>query len=172
MARPGPPPKPTRLKALAGNPGRRRLNKREPKPAVKTPICPTWLSREAQKVWRATVPHLKEMGVLARVDRDALAAYSQVYARWKAAEQFLDRHGPVYPLKDERGNIKCMMAFPQIAIARSLLQMLRGYQQEFGLTPSARSRLEVEPPQEMTPFDEFLARGRQIAGRRVRRGAG
>jgi len=172
MARPGPPPKPTRLKVLAGNPGRRRLNKREPKPSAKAPVCPTWLSPEAQKVWRSTVPLLKDMGVLARVDRDALTAYCQVFARWKAAEEFLDRHGPVYPLKDERGNIKCMMPFPQVAIARSLLQMLRGYQQEFGLTPSARSRLEVEPPREPNAFDEFLERGRQIAGRRARRGAG
>ena len=158
MARPGPPPKPTRLKMIAGNPGRRPLNRREPTPAVRAPIRPAWLSREASKVWRATVPLLMAMGILARVDRDALTAYSQTFARWKAAEEFLDRHGSVYPLKDDRGNIKCMMPFPQVAIARSLLQALRGYQQEFGLTPSARTRLEVEPTRriEDDPFQQYL----------------
>ena len=171
MARPGPPPKPTRLKAIAGNPGRRPLNRREPRPAVKAPICPTWLSSEARKVWRATIPLLKDMGVLARVDRDALTAYCQTFARWKAAEEFLDRHGPVFPLKDEKGNIRCMMPFPQVAIARSLLQMLRGYQQEFGLTPSARSRLEVEPPREPNAFDEFMEQARQMGIARARRAA-
>ena len=75
------------------------------------------------------------------VDRDALAAYCQVYARWKEAEEYLARHGEVYPLRDDRGKIRYMQQFPQVAIARQLLQTLRAYQQEFGLTPSARSQV-------------------------------
>ena len=160
MGRRGPPPKPTRLKVLAGNPGRRKLNKREPKPAVDTPVCPQWLSARAKGVWRYTVPLLRNMGVLARADRDALAAYSQIYARWREAEEFLQQRGAVYAIKDERGNITCMMPFPQVAIARNLLQIVRGYHQEFGLTPSARTRLEVEPTRriENDPFQQYLNR--------------
>jgi P27 family predicted phage terminase small subunit len=83
------------------------------------------------------------MGILAKIDRDALTAYCQIYARWKAAEQFLEKHGEVYPIRDEHGNVRCMQQLPQVAIARNLLQVLQRYQQEFGMTPSARTRVQV-----------------------------
>ena len=36
-------PKPTAVKALEGNPGKRSLNTGEPKPEKKAPRCPAWL---------------------------------------------------------------------------------------------------------------------------------
>jgi P27 family predicted phage terminase small subunit len=103
------------------------------------------LSAEAKRAWRETVPVLKRMRILTRIDRDALAAYCQTYARWKAAELFLDQHGEVYPIRDDTGKIRYMQPFPQVAIARSHLQVLRSYQQEFGMTPSARTRVREIP---------------------------
>ncbi len=152
MGRRGPPPIPTKMKVLAGNPGKRRLNKKEPKPPKNTPRCPAWLSSDAKAAWRRLVPQLERMGVLTVVDRDALVAYVQTYARWKRAEEWLDKHGEVYPLRDEQGRVRCMQQFPQVAIARNLAQLLKSYQQEFGLTPSARTRIEVNPsvPEEST----------------------
>jgi len=91
------------------------------------------------------VPVLKEMRILTRVDRDALTAYCETFARWKAAQQFLDQHGEVYPIRDETGKIRYMQPFPQVFIARSHLQTLRSYQQEFGMTPSARTRVHEIP---------------------------
>ena len=81
------------------------------------------------------------MRLLTHVDQDALAAYCQIYARWKAAEEFIQQHGEVYPVRDDQGNVRRMKVYPQVAIASSLLQMLRSYQQEFGMTPSARTRV-------------------------------
>ncbi len=146
MGRRGPPPKPTRMKVLAGNPGKRPLSGREPQPPKDAPRCPAWLSPEAKREWRRMAPKLERMGVLTSIDVDAFAAYCQVYSRWKAAEEFIAKHGDVYPLRDENGRVRYMQQFPQVAIAKSLLQTLRGYQQEFGLTPAARTRIEVSPP--------------------------
>jgi P27 family predicted phage terminase small subunit len=154
MARRGPPPQPTALRLLRGNPGKRRINGREPRPPVTTPSCPRWLNPEAKRIWRETVPALKAMRILTRIDRDALAAYCQTFARWKAAEQFLDQHGEVYPIRDETGKIRCMQPFPQVAIARSSLQTLRSYQQEFGMTPSARTRVHEIPYFMQHPEDD------------------
>ena len=83
------------------------------------------------------------MKVLTVADGDALAAYCQIYARWQQAEEFIAKHGVAYPIRDDKGQIRFMQPFPQVAIARSLLQLLKTYQQEFGLTPSARTRIEV-----------------------------
>ncbi len=151
MGRRGPPPQPSRLRLLKGNPGKRSLNAREPELPCKTPSCPRWLGPEARKVWRRTVSLLRVARILTQVDADALTAYCQVFARWQKLESFLDQHGEVFPIRDERGNLRYMQQFPQVAIARNLLQILRSYQQEFGMTPSARTRVHVIPALDPDP---------------------
>lgn len=49
MAQRGRKPIPTAIKELEGNPGKRALNKKEPKPKRKAPKCPMWLDIEAKK---------------------------------------------------------------------------------------------------------------------------
>ncbi len=83
------------------------------------------------------------MRVLTTVDCDALVSYCQTYARWRAAEEFLAKHGDVYPLRDESGRVRYMQQFPQVAIARNLLTLLKAFYQEFGMTPASRTRIEV-----------------------------
>lgn len=143
MGRRGPPPKPTALRLLEGDVSHRPSNSLEPKPALVMPRCPQWLSPEAKKGWRRLAPQLHRLRVLTEVDGDALAAYCQTYSRWKDAEQFIAKHGAVYPLRDDSGRIKCMQQVPQVSIARTLLLVLRAYQQEFGLTPASRSRVSM-----------------------------
>src|SRR4051794_12760174 len=89
---------------------------------------------------------LDGMGVLSRVDRDALTLYCRLWSRWRKAEAFLESKGEVYTIKDEQGRVKCVMPFPQVSIANKLVQQLIRLEQEFGMTPSARSRIQVERP--------------------------
>ena len=49
MATRGRKPKPTALKVLEGNPGKRPLNDREPVPPRAALKCPAWLLPEAKK---------------------------------------------------------------------------------------------------------------------------
>ena len=49
MAQRGRKPKPTAVKVLEGNPGKRSLNTGEPKPDKKAPRCPAWLEDEAKE---------------------------------------------------------------------------------------------------------------------------
>ena len=44
-------PKPTALKKLEGNPGKRELNTKEPVPEKGMPDCPKWLLSEAKVEW-------------------------------------------------------------------------------------------------------------------------
>jgi phage terminase small subunit len=56
-------PKPTRLKLVAGNPGKRPLKPREPKPEVKVPICPAHLCPAAKAVWKRLTRELFVLGL-------------------------------------------------------------------------------------------------------------
>ena len=60
MAQKGRKPKPTAMKKLEGNPGKRPLNLFEPTPEEKMPHCPDWLEEEAKAEWeRLAVPMFK-----------------------------------------------------------------------------------------------------------------
>ena len=57
-------PKPTAVKKLEGNPGKRKLNTKEPVPAKGMPACPDWLMPEAKKEWEREFDTLKSQKVL------------------------------------------------------------------------------------------------------------
>ena len=138
MAQRGRKPKPTALKVLEGNPGKRPLNGNEPKPEKTAPKCPSWLEHEAKKEWRRMTKTLEAIGVLTQVDATAFAGYCQAYARWKEAEEFLSKHGTIF--KTPSGYIQQV---PQVSIAQTYLKIMKDFCSEFGLTPAARSRISV-----------------------------
>jgi P27 family predicted phage terminase small subunit len=138
MAQRGRKPKPTAMKVLEGNPGKRPLNENEPKPEKKAPKCPAWLEPEAKKEWKRMTKTLEAIGVLTQVDATAFAGYCQAYARWKEAEEFLSKHGTIF--KTPSGYIQQV---PQVSIAQTYLKIMKDFCSEFGLTPAARSRISV-----------------------------
>ena len=76
----GPPPQPTSLRVLYGNPGKRPINGREPQPRTKRPQCPDYLDDAARQEWRRLVPILSRMRVLTEADGIALGSLCQQYA--------------------------------------------------------------------------------------------
>ncbi|MBR1437731.1 MAG: phage terminase small subunit P27 family [Synergistaceae bacterium] len=129
-------PKPTAVKILEGNPGKRKLNEHEPQPQRKAPPCPKWLEPEAKKEWRRLAKTLEAMGVLTEADMAAFAGYCQAYARWKEAEERITDRGLV---------IRTPSGYPQqvpyISIAQQYLKLMQQFAEQFGLTPAARSRI-------------------------------
>ncbi|MFN0132229.1 MAG: phage terminase small subunit P27 family [Phycisphaerales bacterium] len=107
------------------------------------PLCPPWLDAEAREVWERTAPHVGRMGRLTRADANVLARYCTTFVRWRKAEAFIAKHGEVYPVKSASGTIKCVFAWPQVAIAQKLSATLTRLERELGLTPAARESMEV-----------------------------
>ena len=136
MATRGRKPKPTALKILEGNPGKRPLNENEPVPPKGSVKCPPWLEPEAKKEWKRLAPSLEAMGVLTQVDLTAFAGYCQAYARWREAEEFLSQHGSIF--KTPSGYVQQV---PQVSIAQQNLKIMQSFCAEFGLTPATRARI-------------------------------
>jgi P27 family predicted phage terminase small subunit len=116
-------------------------NPREPTPPPGRPRCPRWLAPEAKRAWKRLVPQLDAMGVLTRLDANALARYCQLWARWRTADEFVQTQGEVYLDKDDAGRVKGVRSYPQARIATQLAEQLLRIEQQFGMTPSARARL-------------------------------
>lgn len=145
-------PKPTALKRLRGNPGKRPLPAHEPDlPVIADASTPRELARDAQAIeeWRRLAPMLQAAKVLTDGDRASLIALCQVWSRYlTATAQLLDadlvvksRHGHRQPN-------------PYIGVAnRALAQCLKLWA-ELGLTPASRSRVQATATARGA-FDDF-----------------
>ena len=139
MASRGRTPKPTAIKQLEGNPGKRQLNTYEPKPNQKVPTCPKWLDDEAKKEWKRLAKQMEQLGILTEVDMAAFAGYCQSYARWKEAEEFISKHGAI--VKTPSGY---WQQVPQVSIAQQYMKQMTKFCEQFGLTPASRSRIVTD----------------------------
>src|SRR3954447_4830052 len=141
-------PKPTRLKVLMGNPGKRPLNANEPKPEVAIPDCPVELGEVARREWERMAPQLAALRILTHLDRAALAAYCGAYAMWAEATEAIQKYGTMvksptgYPVQS-----------PYVSIANRQAEIMMRIASEFGFTPASRSRISTPQQPELGLFD-------------------
>ncbi len=148
-------PKPTKLKLLTGH-GHHPLNKKEPIPEEGHLYCPQHLSKEARKEWRRIVPILYQMQIARKPDQAAIAAYCQTYGRWVQVERKLKQLGEDgLILTTIKGNF---LQSPLVSIANRSMELMLKFMIEFGLTPSSRSRIVSNKPDEGDEMKEFMNR--------------
>ncbi len=140
-------PQPTALKALRGNPGKRRLPDEVQPPKVAVEM-PAGLTPDMQEVWAWIAPGLIHMGTLTVVDVPAFLELCalQVTSRKAQAEKARDGFSiflqttMVDSAGNEHQNVKI---HPAIKLEGETANKLRPYYDYFGMTPSGRARLTV-----------------------------
>ena len=141
-------PKPTKLKVIEGNPGKRKI-KEGPDMSSGLPSPPSHLDKYAKQEWKRLAFGLHAIGILYEVDSAVFAAYCQAYSRWRTAEEGIkkasDIEGAVF------GALVCLttkgtlMKHPLVDISEKAAAAMVKYALEFGLSPSARARLAIDP---------------------------
>ena len=140
-------PKPLRLRVLEGNRSRRKIPE-DILPPADLPIPPPHLDAGALEEWTRLADGLNAMGILAGVDQAAFAAYCTYYSRHKSAEEELQK------LRDNGGELSALVLNtvsgnyiqqPLIGISNAAAANMLRAAVEFGLTPSARARLAMDP---------------------------
>lgn len=159
---PGRPPKPTPIKLLEGNPGKRPLNENEPAPEVGTPKRPAWLSAPARRHWRQAVETLSGMGVLTVADGTAVALMSNALAEYLDASKEVEDRGLTFidTRMDRDGNVvsEVIKANPAVAIRADAWRRVNLMLQQFGLTAASRAKVKVQKPKEENAFEALLRR--------------
>jgi P27 family predicted phage terminase small subunit len=143
-------PKPTRLKVLTGNPGKRPLDDGEPRPEVAIPDCPGELGETARREWNRLVGELAALKLLTNFDRAALAAYCGAYALWAEATEAIQKYGVM--IKSPSGY---PVQSPYVSVANRQAEIMMRIASEFGFTPASRSRISTHPQTEPTLFDRL-----------------
>lgn len=147
-------PKPTKLKIVQGNPGKRALNQDEPQPERAIPKAPAHIPARAKKVWKAVATELDAMGVLTVADVLALELLVCSYDEYRRMRDVAETEGATYLTGGESGLMH--RARPEIAIGADAFRRCKSMLVEFGLTPSSRSRIKVQGEGEVDPFEELL----------------
>lgn len=158
-------PKPTKLKELAGNPGKRALNKSEPKYSAPDDLrVPRGrLSAEGQRLWKILAPQLAQAGVITQADLPALEMLCNHYAVARMALEMINAPSRlVVDAVDADGNVVPGLAVvmengilgttkdgtikkhPAVSVFMENSRAFRMYLAEFGLTPSSRTKITTQ----------------------------
>jgi P27 family predicted phage terminase small subunit len=140
-------PTPTATKLLRGNPGRRPLNSSEPDVQLVgiLPRPPKDLGRIGAAKWRSKGRELKAAGLLTVLDLDALKRFCRWYEISVKASNKMDL--------DQLGGVQSTNLLNTYSMASKAMRQL---EQEFGMTPAARSRVKVVNPKQEDLFGKFL----------------
>lgn len=154
-------PKPTKLKIIEGNLGRRPLNDAEPEPSTEGVRMPAELSAGAKAEWERIAPELQAIGILSVADLALFRIYCESVAEFDEAQAFIRDNGRTYVLRDKDGAVRFVQQFPQVAIARNAAERVRKIAIEFGMSPASRSKVKAAPkPKKPSAADRFRDKGR------------
>lgn len=147
-------PKPTAKKALAGNPGKRALNKAEPDFTQITHVDPPeWMEPLAVTMWETVLPELLAQHIVCVTDLHNVEAFCTAYANWRSAQRLVVEHGPIMtsamgsPIKN-----------PALTAAKEAMSQMVTFGALLGLDPSSRSRLiGGKKTRTNNPFADLIA---------------
>jgi len=149
-------PKPDALKALDGNPGKRPFVDPATLAFSAAPPLkrPRHITGRARTEWERIVTELERLGLAGSTWQASLEAYCTAYALWRTAkDQLLKKDMPLlittksgYPVQN-----------PLIGIVATAAAQMRAWLIEFGLTPTARTRVGPVVQPQGDALDDFMA---------------
>jgi len=114
------------------------------------------LSSDGQVAWGRLTVLLDRMGVLTEADGFALERLCDCYSEILALREVIDEQGRTYETTSTQGEL-VLKANPAVAMLADVDRRFKSYLVEFGLTPAARSKVQVkddEPKEDQ--FAEFF----------------
>lgn len=136
---------------LRGNPGH-RPPRTPPATKAKAPLRPPNFSARASREWTWLVAQLRSMGLLAQCDRAVMVAYCSAAAEFWEADAQVQQDGMTF--RTEKGYVG---QHPAVSIRCKARKDSMRFAAEMGLTPSARTKIEVDRGKAGDKLDEFLA---------------
>lgn len=155
----GRPRKPTAIKRLEGNPGKRPLNDLEPQyPGA--PEMPNWLPKEAKAEWEKITKELSLTGLVQKVDKAMLTGYVVAWANFEEAEKIMKKKGRTFEIPKFNKEGELISTYyqirPEVTISNNAMTQIIKFCQEFGLSPSSRTRLTVNKAKQKDEMEDLL----------------
>ena len=136
---------PTEIKKARGTLGKSREleNPMSVKKVDGLPVAPKWLSEIGKEQFDIVVNQLSVLGMLYEVDLKLIEAYSNSMALHIESEQELRKVGRIQIYRNDDGDIKHAQITPLQTISKQALESALKIATQFGLTPSARTKISA-----------------------------
>jgi P27 family predicted phage terminase small subunit len=138
MAKRGRKPKAPELGKLYGEGGANLAT-----PIEGRPVAPSHLSDVARAEFDRIVDVMDKLGTLSKSDGDSIALYANHYATWCAAREVIKNEGMITYSKSGFA-----VKHPAVTISNEASKSMQSLLGEFGLTPSARAKVNQVRPSE------------------------
>lgn len=151
------PKKPTALKELTGRVQPCRMNPNEPRPTVRMPDRPVWISDDpvVSSLYDQVAEYTHNMRVSTEVDGLALSLLADQLAIYIDLRRQIKDEGAIIEIEGSQGQTKKVQhpAMPALSTTmNNIHKMLR----EYGLTAASRSSVSTLEEKEVSSFDDFM----------------
>jgi P27 family predicted phage terminase small subunit len=145
-------PVPTAIKLARGNPGQRPINSDEPTPPPADCTPPATLSEVGIEKWVELTDLLTKMGVFTLADRSAVERYCLIHEQWMHVVKHVRENGMTQITQTGYSQLTA-----EGSLFKSLPSDLLKLEQQFGMTPAARSSLKVaDAAAPADPLDAYI----------------
>lgn len=124
------------LRQLEGS--HKSLIKKEPQPNKSKPSKPRGLGRDASRLWESLIPQLEKLGLATAIDEVALTCLCQWWQTYCDAQKTLAQVEDLSSLQGQRA----------LNAASKSFDNFRRLAQQFGLSPQARTGINLEVSQD------------------------
>lgn len=144
----GPKPLPNNVHRLNGNPSKKSLGGISSSDIpIEIPDIPDHLDDVAKEEWERISTELFRVGLIAKIDRAMLGVYCIAYSRAVHAELKIQESGDKALIQSSGTGYQ--QIGPWLQIYNRAVEQMKSAAAEFGMTPSARVRVNPTPQMDM-----------------------
>ena len=132
-------PKPSFLKLIAGNPGRRPVNDAEPDPSGDLASAPGWMTEGQRSTWNQAA-RCSPPGLLREIDESVFVVWVVAKDLHQESTKKVAQYGAV--IKSANGGPP--QQSPYLSVMNKQAAIMLKAASEMGFSPSSRSRVKVE----------------------------
>lgn len=152
-------PIPISQKIAEGNPGKRPLNRQEPRAEGVLGEAPDYLTAEQRVIWKEAVA-IAPKNVLRACDASVFAKWVVAEATWRQAAEIVGREGALIPATEGSKNL---IQHPALAVQNRQAELAAKFASVLGFDPTSRARLAVDDGEQLElPFDAAVFGGSQV----------
>ena len=161
----GRPRKPAQQKILEGAALREDRDAPIINAPLELPACPAWMSKAAKKHWDTLGPQLLAIGLITAVDGDVFAIHCDAVAQHALVQEKMKTLNDWIDTTPNGYQVQSVLAQIRKALQDQIIKTAR----EFGMTPSGRSGLRVEPQKQpglfgdLNEFNDFRPSAQRVS---------
>lgn len=135
------PTKPTKLKLVEGNRGKRAINKQEPDPEYLNDLAaPSFLSAGAAAVWNEIAQNLRNARLLTKLDVPMLAMGCEALARYRRLTAESNEGSRSIGSEESEKDAWMLTTIQSMSFKQAMTVL-----QQFGMSPAARTKIAIQP---------------------------